>query len=659
MRTKNTIELTKELERLKKKCCCAESGGDSCCYEEITVEDAQQLVADSLVVPNKLYKITGVHKSTNDVDDDFHMLYDDGNNLGTTIYLTGITSTKFSVNGYGEFYNPNYSIAQYGESTGTFGWTIINGGEAGYSTGDNITVTGGSGTGMLISIVVDGSGIVVSLTITDYGDNNYVAGDVITIDGGDGFAQFTLSAGRVLYKIYDGDNPDISKRPGYVLGDIVMWGGYAWENITGQMGYAVDILTLNSLDWEKIPYTDTDQYTKVIDEIEYDFANDWIQRRTSGTIDVFFPYTYWNSPENNWGVYSGMFSVTKHAISATQWGNPLYDNNGTVYGVGLITLNDAYFETINFKGQVMLGTTLNHYSLGYDLYFGYGVQVRDWLQDNRSGVVRTKFEELSTIEEYRLLNDSWIDSVRTTNTSLLNFYLSNSWIQAGEAQLNWTNSNVHGLSLTNSSYWTDFNLLNTSLGVVSFHNESYMTGSMEGVTMSHLDFRDICYVTASMTSGSKYRIQGSACEITWNDPGGISEQDSIYGAKDRVYYIPLTIPAVGIDTDLALPALMAPLGWYISDILVSSSSSIGITPPSPYLSLGIETDNITSGLDAVRGLISTITGTPAQRYISLPFTKATDNRYLVAKLNAAGGAISSQGNVIVKVCLTNGYGWPF
>lgn len=76
MRTKNTIELTKELERLKKKCCCAES---SCCYEEVTYAEAAALIASESLVPNTMYKIS------------------DRGDLG--IFLEAISTTEFNQEG--------------------------------------------------------------------------------------------------------------------------------------------------------------------------------------------------------------------------------------------------------------------------------------------------------------------------------------------------------------------------------------------------------------------------------------------------------------------------------------------------------------------------------------------------------------------------------
>lgn len=59
----------------------------------------------------------------------------------------------------------------------------VNAVGTGYATNNGVPVLGGSGTGMLVDYVDDGSGGVASITIVD-GGTGYVVGDVVTIDDG-------------------------------------------------------------------------------------------------------------------------------------------------------------------------------------------------------------------------------------------------------------------------------------------------------------------------------------------------------------------------------------------------------------------------------------------------------------------------------------------
>lgn len=76
---------------------------------ELTLPQFQSSVVYKTLEPGKVYKITGVHK--NKTGFYIEKLYDDGNDLGITIYLTALTSNTFTNSGYGEFYNPKYQPA--------------------------------------------------------------------------------------------------------------------------------------------------------------------------------------------------------------------------------------------------------------------------------------------------------------------------------------------------------------------------------------------------------------------------------------------------------------------------------------------------------------------------------------------------------------------
>ena len=113
------------LELIDRKCCC---GGNQevptpetgCCYEVITLEQAQLLATNSSIIPNKMYKITGVHKNKVYSEEQpiyVPVLFDDGTNSGTAIYLIGLSPTGFSTEGWGEFWNPKYNHAQYSGAT--------------------------------------------------------------------------------------------------------------------------------------------------------------------------------------------------------------------------------------------------------------------------------------------------------------------------------------------------------------------------------------------------------------------------------------------------------------------------------------------------------------------------------------------------------------
>ena len=74
--------------------------------------------------------------------------------------------------------------------------------------------------------------------------------------------------------------------PSYAVNDKVIWGGYSWTNVNGNIGASTDVLNLDS-EWSKDVY-DTTNYNLAYDVIEYDYVNDWISRRyeIASNVDV-------------------------------------------------------------------------------------------------------------------------------------------------------------------------------------------------------------------------------------------------------------------------------------------------------------------------------------------------------------------------------------
>ncbi len=68
--------------------------------------------------------------------------------------------------------------------------TIASGG-TGYTGANNVSLTGGTGTGLVINFTEDGTGVVDSVTIVNAG-KNYSFGDVLIIPGGNGDAELKL-----------------------------------------------------------------------------------------------------------------------------------------------------------------------------------------------------------------------------------------------------------------------------------------------------------------------------------------------------------------------------------------------------------------------------------------------------------------------------------
>jgi hypothetical protein len=307
---------------------CTDSTEDDAVWElvtgliSVTKAALDGLVTSDALIPSALYEISGVDPT----------LYDDGTTSGTTIYLTALTKGKLAKVGTGIFYNPVYD-----QALPTFGvWTNLM-------------------TGVFSSII---------------GDFDYQGKEAVTADNS--ATGIVYSEGLILWVSGDwsaavsitgdssGATADISGfiSPSYAIGDKVFWGGYAWENVNGNVGINTGILTLDA-EWVKIAYNTVD-YKIAFDPIEYEYVSDTISKRTEIEGGNVVEYTKGDKDLafNSYGFpYSG--------ISVFMWGN-VFDSN--TYGVGLKDnkIINSYFECINLLGGNITNNSLEGTSYFYD-----------------------------------------------------------------------------------------------------------------------------------------------------------------------------------------------------------------------------------------------------------------------------------------------------
>jgi hypothetical protein len=145
-----------------------------------------------------------------------------------------------------------------------------------------------------------------------------------------------------------------------MTGGKIIWGGYSWTNINGNVGNKTSMFVLNS-EWTKDVYDEVN-YKRVFDIIEYDHANDWISRRyeiESGN-DVIF--------SKRDGEYMG---IPISAISAFMFGNNF--NNFLGKGIGNNLVFHSYNENINFVGHAQNNLKFNYNSYQSGMIYSDGV----------------------------------------------------------------------------------------------------------------------------------------------------------------------------------------------------------------------------------------------------------------------------------------------
>lgn len=300
---------------------------DDCCFEEVTVGEVNLLISNSDLIEGTTYKITGVHPT----------LYDDGTTSGTTIFLKALSKNKLTTNGHGIFYNPRYD--QNVQGFGIY---------SNFMRGDLTSIVGNFDVSGRETVTTDNGakGIIYTKGLIKYVSGDWNTSTSITGDNSGATANIANFT-----------------KPTYAVNSTVIWGGYVWRNLEGDLGKDLDILNLNN-EWEKIVYNDVD-YNKVLDIIEYDIENDFITRRydSVNTIDVRF-----NKVTSD--AFDAQHGISFNAIAVMQWGNTgVFNIEIGVKGLFNIKIMESYFENINFRGVFQVNITFDNSSYQSNITF--------------------------------------------------------------------------------------------------------------------------------------------------------------------------------------------------------------------------------------------------------------------------------------------------
>jgi hypothetical protein len=176
--------------------------------------------------------------------------YVSGNNITTT----GGTGTGATVN----------IIAS---SNGVVGTGSVSAVGTGYSSSTGNATTGGTGTGLTLDITANvGTGDIATAVIGN-GGSNYIVGDVVTISGGNGDATYTVSSitgGTVTAVVLN------SVGTGYAAGDVLTITG-------GTATYTVATVTNNTEITDEVPANNT------IADVNFAVTN-YVYARDNGTF---------------------------------------------------------------------------------------------------------------------------------------------------------------------------------------------------------------------------------------------------------------------------------------------------------------------------------------------------------------------------------------
>ena len=367
-------------------------------YLTITKALADTLIAGNNLIPGSYYKITGVNP----------ILYNDGTNSGTAVILQAISPNQFATGGHGIFYNPKYnqSIDGFGVWSNRSTWVTLLTSVNTFNINELITGNGGQ-TGQLFIYLE--TNVFIALT-GDWTTATSITGDV---------SGATADISSIVVK-------------SYVFGEKVIWGGYSWVNVTGNVGSKLDILTLNA-DWTKVHYSLTD-YNLVNDIITYDYQNDFISSRLEVNGGNYVEASF------NGGWSEEHFTLP---ISVFMWGNPYNWDNGK--GIGYNNSVGSWFECVDFCGITVSNNTL----------------ITSTISNNTT---------LSSIViSNNILNSGTIVNNNLGGGSITQNILNNSSIDSNNLFIN---SNIQGNTFNYSSFWGNTLINSCAILANTFDNGS-------------------------------------------------------------------------------------------------------------------------------------------------------------------------------------------
>jgi hypothetical protein len=256
----------------------------------------------------------------------------------------------------------------------------------------------------------------------------------------------------------------------YAIGDTAFWGGYVWENLTGNAGFNTGDFELNDGDWDKIAYNTAD-YNVAWDIIQYDYTNDWITYRKDKLGNVVD------------GVQFGIDDFNNSPIKVFMWGGSNTD----------CKLTNAYINILNIKGYCN-SFTLGKYSYCNSFTLGNSSYCETFTLGNSSYCNSFTLGNGSYCTSFTLGNSSNCTSFTLGNNSYFqNFTLGDS-------------SYCNSFTLGNNSNCTSFTLGdNSSFNTLTLGNNSSIYLSNTGTlpqSIEILTIQDNCSVNVDISAAT-------------------------------------------------------------------------------------------------------------------------------------------------------------
>jgi hypothetical protein len=480
----------------------------------VTYAAAAALVAGATVVPSQMYRITGC---------------DTGLYGGTDVFVFGLTTTSFSIEGSGLFYNPKYNQALSGFGIWHSGIPAPTAGVTQYIYGGKLwtSATGVVGTATDI-YTLSAAWTVVAFNTTDY---NVVLDDIDYDFTNDRIIGREDIAGNTINTSYQ---QNIAFTATYNPIKCFQWG----NNYTQSTGIGVGNNDIEAAYLECINFRGKNILRNKVSGASKIYSNNF----TAGTTEV---------KDNIWftgaETYSNTF--TNFASNYFDGASKVYSNNLTSYnsntitGAALIYSNTGTSITSNSVNQ---GSFINTNS-SVTLISGCTVNGGTIISDNTTplqivsstfdGAARVRLNSGAggfTINFVYNFGSRINSNVCNVNTSIFEFnnminnsqFESNTIDEASVSGMSFDKGYITGCTLTGDGAGTTTNIINTSL-IGSGINASTFTGGGDFVARvtalgsvltltggSTLSDTQVIYQNVTLTSGAKANYLYGVTETT-------------------------------------------------------------------------------------------------------------------------------------------------
>jgi hypothetical protein len=249
--------------------------------------------------------------------------------------------------------------------------------------------------------------------------------------------------------------------PAPTIGSKVIWGGYSWTNISGNVGTSNEARILSPSDWTKDEY-DTTNYVLAYDEIAYDFNTDLITMRfdkannisVSITPESLLQYYYYCNPIYMmcWGMnqdllnYRGIYNILVESsecgiinFTGKSFNNARLNSSSSVNGLTNANIYDGVI--CDYSNNVFYDFNLTNSGL-FRLYAKASSFIHT-INFTNLGFLFTDFDNSKM--RYCLVNNSGIVITSTNNSDITNCIFNNNpelyMITDGAKGINSTNFN--------------------------------------------------------------------------------------------------------------------------------------------------------------------------------------------------------------------------